>query len=229
MSWRDRLARHDLGTDPDADGTPPKASGTIGAIGNKEISATASDGGGTEDCRVNHVSSPDVLRSPLADSAKSVNRARTSVPIAGVDAVSAESANRTDDACPIAKQRDANSAESAIRAGLDDSSWHDDHEERAAIWEHYGEIPRDWAEGFARLDPDHPPGDVPLRRWQTFVDDFSRFLDDGWAEKAVALGWGPLDLFGADRDKPFARIDQSGLIWLLHGDRLIAGREHCDD
>src|SRR5262245_59093692 len=43
-------------------------------------------------------------------------------------------------------------------------------EERAAIAEYDGGIPRAWAEGFARLDPDGPPADVPLRRWRTFVD-----------------------------------------------------------
>jgi hypothetical protein len=36
-----------------------------------------------------------------------------------------------------------------------------------------------------------------------------------------ALGWGPHDLFGCDRDRPFARIDQSGLLSLLNGDRLV--------
>jgi hypothetical protein len=44
-------------------------------------------------------------------------------------------------------------------------------EERAALIEHEGNIPREWAEGFARLDPNRPPGDVPLRRWRAFVDD----------------------------------------------------------
>jgi hypothetical protein len=62
---------------------------------------------------------------------------------------------------------------------------------------------------------------VPLLRWRTFIDDSGRFLDDGWAEKAAALGWGPLDLFGTDRNKPFVRIQHVGLLWLVNGDRLI--------
>jgi hypothetical protein len=33
-----------------------------------------------------------------------------------------------------------------------------------------GNIPREWAEGLARLDPDRPAGDVRPRRWQRFVD-----------------------------------------------------------
>ena len=36
-----------------------------------------------------------------------------------------------------------------------------------------------------------------------------------------ALGWGPFDLFGCDRDRPFARIDQAGLLWLLNGAKLV--------
>jgi len=100
------------------------------------------------------------------------------------------------------------------------ATWRDVAAERAAIVEYDGSIPRTWAEGFARLDPDHPP-DVPLRRWQTFVDDCGRFLDSPLCAVAAALGWGPLDLFGCDRERPFARIDHAGLLWLLNGDRLV--------
>lgn len=94
-------------------------------------------------------------------------------------------------------------------------------EERAAIIEHDGKIPRDWADGFAGLHPDRPPGDVPLKRWQQFLDDIGGFLDAGWAETATALGWGPLDLFGCDRHQPFARIDCSGILWLLNGGKVV--------
>ena len=76
-------------------------------------------------------------------------------------------------------------------------------------------------QGFARLDPSRPPGDVPPRRWTQFVDDVGLFLER-WAAYAAAMGWGPYDLFGCDRDRPFARIDQSGLLWLLNGDKLVA-------
>ncbi len=93
--------------------------------------------------------------------------------------------------------------------------------ERVAIVEHEGKIPREWAEGFARLDPDRPPGDVPLKRWQRLVDDVGRFLDSPFCAVAAALRWGPHDLFGCDRDRPYARIDQAGLLWLLNGDRLV--------
>jgi hypothetical protein len=97
----------------------------------------------------------------------------------------------------------------------------DAEEEHAAIIEYDGKIPRTWAEGFARLHPNRPPADVPLKRWQVFIDDVGRFLDGGFAKKAAELGWGPLDLFGADRDRPFAWIDQQGLLWLVAGNRLV--------
>jgi hypothetical protein len=91
--------------------------------------------------------------------------------------------------------------------------WTDAEEERATIVEYDGGAPRPWAEGFARLDPNNPPGDVPLRRWLRFIDDGGRFLDGGWVDTAAAFGWGPLDLFGCDRERPFARIDHLGLLW----------------
>ena len=96
-------------------------------------------------------------------------------------------------------------------------AWTDEHEERAAIIEYDGGAPRAWAEGFARLDPSKPPADMPQRRWLRFIDDCGRFLDDGGAGRAMALGWGPLDLFGCDRERPFARADHMGLLWLLNG------------
>ena len=81
------------------------------------------------------------------------------------------------------------------------ATWGEAEEERAAIVEYDGKIPREWAEGFARLDPDQPPADVPLKRWQRFIDDIGLFLD-GWSAYAAALGWGPLDLFGCNRERP---------------------------
>ena len=100
-------------------------------------------------------------------------------------------------------------------------AWTDAQEERAAIVEHDGGVPRDWAEGFARLDPTRPPEPVSLKRWWRFIDDCGRFLDGGWAQRADALGWGPLHLFGCDRKRPFARLDHRGLLWEVNGGRLI--------
>jgi hypothetical protein len=102
------------------------------------------------------------------------------------------------------------------------TGWMDADEERAAIVENDGRAPRAWAEGFARLDRARPPDDVPQRRWLQFIDDCGTFLDSGWPAKAAALGWGPLDLFGCNRYRPFSRIDHMGLLWLLNGRKLVA-------
>jgi hypothetical protein len=100
--------------------------------------------------------------------------------------------------------------------------WGEAEDERAAIVEFDGDIPREWAEGFARLDLDRPPADVPMKRWLRFVNDVGLFLDSPLCAVATVLGWGPYELFGCDRDRPFARTDHAGLLWLLNGDRLIA-------
>ena len=112
------------------------------------------------------------------------------------------------------------------REPVETPGWSETEDERAAIVEHDGKIPRAWAEGFARIDPDRPPSDVPAKRWLRFVDDVGLFLDGPFCAIAAALGWGPLDLFGCDRDRPFARIDQAGLLWLLNGEKLIALSEN---
>ena len=72
------------------------------------------------------------------------------------------------------------------------------------------------------LDPDQPLGDSPPRRWAQLLADTEALIAGGWAAQARALGWTALDLFGCDPDRPFARIDQQGLCWLLNGRKVIA-------
>jgi hypothetical protein len=62
---------------------------------------------------------------------------------------------------------------------------------------------------------------MPERRWRTVVYDIEKFLTSSFAETAAALGWDSLDLFGADSNRPFARIDQAGLLLLLGGNKLL--------
>ena len=85
-----------------------------------------------------------------------------------------------------------------------------------------GGAPQAWAEALARLDPAHPPRDVPRQRWVQFINDCGRFLDSGWAQRAIWLGWAPINLFGCDRERPYAKVDQAGLLWLIEGRSLIA-------
>jgi hypothetical protein len=98
----------------------------------------------------------------------------------------------------------------------------EEEEERAAVAEYDGGAPRSWGEALARLDPARPPDDISPTRWLRFIDDCGQFIDNGWAARAEALGWGPLDLFGCNREKPFTRISQAGLLWLLEGQKLLA-------
>jgi hypothetical protein len=109
----------------------------------------------------------------------------------------------------------------AERPTAQNIGWSDAQEERAAIVECDPSTPRAWAEGLVRLDPDKPPDGVPPRRWLRFINDCGRFLDAGWAARAVELGWGPLDLFGCDRERPFARLDHMGLLWLVDGGLVV--------
>jgi hypothetical protein len=95
-------------------------------------------------------------------------------------------------------------------------------QERAAVIEYDGGAPRTWAEALARLDPVRPPCDIPPTWWLRFIDDCARFIDDGWAPCAEALGWTSLDLFGCNRAKPFSRINHAGLLWVLNGRKLLA-------
>ena len=115
---------------------------------------------------------------------------------------------------------------SQMSQGAAHAAWGEAEDERAAIVGYDGGIPRAWAEGFARLDPNRVPSDVPARRWLRFIDDVGLFLDSPFCDVAAAFGWGPFELFGCDRDQPFARIDQAGLLWLLAANRLIALSEN---
>jgi len=101
------------------------------------------------------------------------------------------------------------------------AQWSDSEEERAAIAEYDGGALRPWAEALARLDRTRVPPNVSHERWTQFIDDCGRFLDQGWAIHAMGLGWGPLDLFGCDRERPPAEEDHAGLLWRVEGGDLL--------
>lgn len=90
----------------------------------------------------------------------------------------------------------------------------DDVEERAAIVEFDGGIPRAWAEGSAALCAMPPPTGFTPARWQRITDATGAFLDRGGAD-AARLGWSDLDAFGCHPERPAARFDCMGLILLL--------------
>lgn len=94
-------------------------------------------------------------------------------------------------------------------------------EERAAIVECDGGIPRQWAEGFARLNTGHRPRGFTPERWQQLIDDGGRFLDR-WAKAAAGCGWSGTDIFGLQPGAPTARYDGMGLVALIGGGEVIA-------
>jgi hypothetical protein len=87
-----------------------------------------------------------------------------------------------------------------------------------------------WREAFRKLRPGEPPRTVPLWRWRNFLWDCSAFVadDPGWGLLALDFGWTAHQLLGANRTKPYARIDQCGLLWLVNRARIEdLGESHC--
>jgi hypothetical protein len=100
--------------------------------------------------------------------------------------------------------------------------------------------PRDGAEP---VGPDHStrysrtfselekrcPEHIKTATWQQATADARTFLRT-WGEQAEAMGWTSADLFGLHQppDKPapnysrLSRYDCTGLLWLLHGNPVVA-------
>lgn len=93
--------------------------------------------------------------------------------------------------------------------------------ERAAIIEHDGGIPREWAAGYAELLAMPCPEKIDRARWQRFLSDCGRFLDT-LAESAASFGWKAHDLFSVAGGESFARVQLAGLLWLLNGEAIVA-------
>ena len=97
--------------------------------------------------------------------------------------------------------------------------------ERAAIVEEGADVPRAWAEGFARLEAWPVPRGVTPAEWLATIDAAGRFLDE-WAGKAHALGWTAGELFGLDDDAPLNRRDRRGAAFFLaRAEVLVITRE----
>jgi hypothetical protein len=72
------------------------------------------------------------------------------------------------------------------------------------------------------------PAYVEAADWQQAIEDGHRFVTQ-WGKQAEGLGWAPADLFGLHTppEKPapnyrrLSRYDKTGLIWLLHGRRVV--------
>ncbi len=81
-------------------------------------------------------------------------------------------------------------------------------------------VPREWAEGFARLQATRPLAAIEAWRWQQVINDAGHFLDR-WAIRALVLGWRTLDVFGVHAGRPSERFDAAGLVWCLQGAKVV--------
>jgi hypothetical protein len=84
-------------------------------------------------------------------------------------------------------------------------------------------IVQQWTKGVQRLDYVRSPPAVPLIRWHLFLGDCHSFLSssENWAERAAALGWNALALFGCHRARPLEHLGSAGLLWAINGGNLL--------
>jgi hypothetical protein len=84
-------------------------------------------------------------------------------------------------------------------------------------------IVQQWIEGVQHLDYVRSPTAVLLIRWQLFLGDCHSFLSssENWAERAAALGWNALALFGCHRSRPLEHLGSAGLLWAINGGKLV--------
>ena len=82
---------------------------------------------------------------------------------------------------------------------------------------------QEWIEGIECLDYVRCPAAVPLIRWHLFLGDCHSFLSSSgnWAERAAALGWNALVLFGCHRSRPLEHLGSAGLLWVINGGNLV--------
>jgi len=84
-------------------------------------------------------------------------------------------------------------------------------------------VPSSWIEGVARLEDRRPPADILAHRWRQFLSDCGKFLtsSENWAERAAALGWDAVTLFGCRRRRPLVHRGGAGLLWAINGGRIL--------
>lgn len=76
------------------------------------------------------------------------------------------------------------------------------------------ELPSEMSAGLRRLAAMGAPRLVSPETWPVAVADALRLVTNGWALKALALGWLPLDLFGAVTDPVGDPYSEGLAVWL---------------
>jgi hypothetical protein len=95
-----------------------------------------------------------------------------------------------------------------------------DADERAAIVEHDAGIPREWAEGYAKLCTMPRPAGIGERDWMALIDGTGRLLDR-WGAQLSAMGWSTEDVFGIHGEKPIKRFERAGLVRFLLRNEVV--------
>jgi hypothetical protein len=83
------------------------------------------------------------------------------------------------------------------------------------------QVPRSWAESFARLNIADQPAGFRHEAWCQLIDDGGQFLDR-WGMEAARLGWSALDVFGVRPAAPSTTFDAIGLVPLIRGGDVVA-------
>ena len=76
------------------------------------------------------------------------------------------------------------------------------------------DIPPHLQMGLVELKSMAAPLGVRGEVWPEVVSDALRLARDGWVTKSLALGWDPLDLFGAVVDRDGNNCEQGLAVWL---------------
>lgn len=87
-------------------------------------------------------------------------------------------------------------------------------------------LPDDLVAGVARLKRMRAPRLLTPDAWPIAVSDASYLAGSGWAAKALALRWSPLNLFGAVTDAEGDPYGEGLAVWLA-GRRVLAITATC--
>jgi len=86
-----------------------------------------------------------------------------------------------------------------------------------------GGLPPEIVRGLAQLAVRPVPRVRDVEAWLEIVADAQRLVTEGWAERALALGWAPRDLFGVGKNHS---DEFEGLAVWLCGRRILLLDEH---
>lgn len=82
-------------------------------------------------------------------------------------------------------------------------------------------IPVEWLDGMARMRATRVPPGIPEAEWKRIALTADEILER-WGARLAALGWTAADLFGADPQAPWTRLDAMGLVPMLGDCELTA-------